>query len=132
MMIDLPMMSQITTQILLSGRSFKPLTHGEVCIQTWTSAERWKRSLKASGLCFGFALISILIPGLHFILVPGFLIACPLVGFYMYQQEQMIISGQGPCPECGAVLMVAKRRPRFPIHDLCTSCQLEVKLTLQN
>jgi hypothetical protein len=54
-------------------------TIGIAQIQEWNQKERLKRALKTLGISWGLAIVSVLIPLAHFILVPGFLLAGPFV-----------------------------------------------------
>lgn len=101
---------------------------GEILIQFWNKKERTKRALKFGGMCWGFAIVCVFIPLLHFILVPGFLIAGPIVAFVVLSRESAILGGKGLCPYCNAALPIARAPYRFPISDLCTQCQSSLKI----
>ena len=77
------------------------------CTSKENAQERMIRALKMGGLCWGFALVSILIPLAHFVLVPSFLIAGPIVGMYFYRLESMVIGGSGNCPACQKPFQIA-------------------------
>ena len=62
--------------------------------------ERIKRAAKTSGLFFVIALVCVFIPGLHFILVPGFLIASVIYGMKVFNQEYYQDMSQATCPNC--------------------------------
>lgn len=77
-------------------------------------------------MCWGAAIVAVFIPFLHFFLVPGFLLAGPVVVFVLMGQESVILGGEGTCPHCKADLPIARASHRFPFSDLCTSCQCSV------
>lgn len=103
-------------------------TFGEVQVMVWTPRERTLRAIKFSGICWGLAVLSIVIPFLHFFLVPGFLITGPIVYYYVYKQERIITEGKGTCPGCFVPLPISRTRYRFPIYELCTSCQSNLEI----
>jgi len=70
----------------------------------WSPSEKTKRAWRATAICVGLALVSILLPMAHFFLVPGFLIACPFVFSWIKRQTGKVISMQGHCPNCSATL----------------------------
>ncbi|MCM2277621.1 MAG: hypothetical protein NDJ89_06050 [Oligoflexia bacterium] len=108
---------------LESGESVLP---GELWLREWTRRERMLRALKFGGGSWGLALVSVFLPLLHFVLVPAFLIAGPLVAFFVFNQESLVLGGKGKCPHCGGDFSIRRGAPRFPISDLCTRCQRTV------
>lgn len=105
-------------------------TSGTIRIQHWGRSDRLRRALRASGICSLFAMIAVFIPLLHFVLVPLLILAAPIVGFVLYGQESAVLGGEGKCPACGADFLVAKSANKFPLNDLCTSCQGSVRIQL--
>ena len=103
-------------------------TLGEIRVQDWNPRERAVRALKSGAACWMAALVSIIIPLLHFVLVPGFLIAGPILAYVVFGQEKVVLSGEGTCPKCREILPIARSAYRFPISDLCTRCQCSVKI----
>jgi hypothetical protein len=114
-------------KITLTARTGK-VTSGSIFIHIWTKQERLKRALKFGGLCWGLSAISILLPLAHFILVPLFFLAGPIVAIVIYKQMAFIEEGQGPCPFCQAIVIISKGPMKWPsdgwsTDELCTSCQ---------
>ncbi len=101
-------------------------TQGIVWIQEWNQKERLRRALKALGISWGLAIVSVLIPLAHFILVPAFLLAGPFVAFRIYQVVSTIAGGTGNCPNCEKEFTIVKASLKWPIHDLCSACQSSV------
>jgi hypothetical protein len=104
------------------------IEEGLIRIQSWNKRERLVRALKSGGLCWIAALVSIFIPLLHFILVPGFLIAGPILVYFIFGQENRVLGGEGVCPFCHAPLILASATLNFPISDLCTDCHNSLKI----
>jgi hypothetical protein len=121
------MTSPQTLAVIISNiRGLK--TTGTVELKVWDKKERTTRALKALGLTWGLAVASILIPILHFILVPSLILAGPIVFFWIAGQEQVILGGKGICPECGKEFEIVRTAVKWPISDMCNHCQAEVKI----
>jgi hypothetical protein len=123
------MNAQTTLQVVISGPSGKT-TQGTVAHQVWDKKERMTRGLKALGFSWGLALAAVLIPLLHFILVPTLLLAGPVVFFWIVKQEQIILGGKGECPECRKEFEIVRSAVEWPLSDLCNHCQAPVKISL--
>lgn len=71
----------------------------------------------------GGALVSVFIPGWHFVGVPGFLIAAWLRGFRRLRQTRSFESLEGPCPACGdAPGLSLPSGGELPPNLPCQSC----------
>ena len=103
---------------------------GTLTLVTWDQKSRLSRALKIGGILWGLAFCAVLIPLLHFFLVPALLLAGPVVAGILYSQTHMVQGGQGKCPSCGAALKIEKMKANFPLSDLCTECRHEVRITL--
>jgi hypothetical protein len=112
--------AHIAVQII--GNRNSNVSQGELEIQNWDKSDRLGRSLKWTAILWGGALISVLIPILHFLLVPSFFIAGPIVGWLTYKTEKAVLGGKGSCPFCKAPLEIAKTAYEFPVKELCTEC----------
>jgi hypothetical protein len=103
-------------------------TNGTVVVQFWDRKQRRARALKAAGISLGLAVVSILIPLAHFILVPSFLVAAFVIFPKIYNKESGVVGGKGICPNCNAPFVVVKGPFKWPIHDLCDKCQHTVTI----
>lgn len=101
----------------------------EIEIHELDPAMRSKRALKVAGIGFGITLFCVLIPGLHFILVPAGLIATPIVAWITYGKTALVQTTGIPCPSCGKEFRLATQPPRFPLRETCEHCHQEVTLT---
>lgn len=71
------------------------------------------------------AILSILLPGLHFITVPLGLLASPFVGIYVFFSRKGAVkrmTGEFSCPECQTNNDVAFRGPPSYFVN-CVQCQ---------
>lgn len=101
---------------------------GDVYIQAWDPRDRLLRALKLGAGCFGFAVVSVFIPLLHFILVPAFLIATPIVAYRAYQMQAVALGGASRCPKCSAPLVIVRQKLEWPLKDVCARCYENVKI----
>ena len=101
-------------------------TLGTAWIEEWTQRQRLKRALKALGISWGLGTIAVFIPGMHFILVPGLLIAGPFLAYNTYQIRNIISGGTGTCPQCGKSFSIVKAPLKWPLNDLCSACLIAV------
>lgn len=98
-------------------------TPGELSIQVYSDHERLMRALKIWGLCWLLALLSLPIIGAHWFLVPGFLIAGPIMGYRRYYQHSISIKVAGTCPRCHDQTSLAlEPREQLPLRKYCTHC----------
>lgn len=100
-------------------------TKGVVILREYDEKEKKHRILKYGGGCFAAAILSIFIPLLHFILVPGFLIAAVTM-VIINSRPANIESAKAKCPECGVDFVISKGKPVFPMDDVCASCHHKI------
>jgi len=102
---------------------------GEARIVRHANSARWMRAVLGGLACWGLALVSVLVPLGHFILVPAFLFAGPVV-FLMRLSEDVVLQGaHGRCPVCGVEQEFTERgrlKPRHPVR--CASCSRALEL----
>jgi hypothetical protein len=110
------------------GSRVENSTSGQVLLKSWTKQERTRRSFKALGFCWLLAVGAVLIPILHFVLVPTFLLAGPIAFFWVANQEDEISGGKGVCPECSKEFEIVRTAVKWPITDICNHCRAELKI----
>lgn len=88
---------------------------------------RAKRAVGIAAPLFVGGIASVLIPGFHFVTVPGLLGASFLFGRKRWRHELDFQSMEGPCPSCAAPLSVEPPAelgaidPQ-PVRVLCAGC----------
>ncbi len=99
-----------------------------------TTTERLKIILTRTGVFFVLAMVSVLIPGLHFILVPAFLIATIAAGLSSSRYSMNVIGGQVNCPHCKNPITLFAMPISWPLVFVCQKCASSVRLypTSQN
>lgn len=106
-------------------------TQGTINVHFFSKKERLKRALKFSGMTFCAAVFSVFIPLLHFVLVPGLLIASVFVYFFIINKERIIIEGSGSCPECKKDFTLLSHSFSDHLKQSCPSCLKHISITLQ-
>jgi hypothetical protein len=102
---------------------------GEMRLQEWDKKERTRRAARFWLYSWALALVSVIIPLAHFVLVPLFLIAGPVGAWVVSTQASQLLGGESKCPDCGAFLPLAPAAAdRWPITDLCSGCQHRVRI----
>ena len=95
---------------------------GEVRVERWDGSARLVRAAKSWALLWALAVVSILVPVAHFVLVPAFLLAGPIAGVARYRQRSGVLGGEATCPSCGARMIIEARADRWPFLEHCEAC----------
>lgn len=93
-------------------------------VETMNPKDRMLRALKSLGIGWGLALACLPIPGLHFVLVPGFLLF-GIGAFVKKLSETQKLSLKGSaCPQCGKPLKASILYFRSDLPRLyCYECR---------
>ncbi len=101
----------------------------EVWIHQLSPRERSLRALKMLAICWGLALVAVLMPVLHFVLVPGFLIVGPIAGWLAWRRTESLMGGMVVCPKCSQSYDVGDGGVQWPLQAQCTACRAVVSLS---
>lgn len=101
---------------------------GSLEVMQYSLHQRRARALKAWGLIWGLTLAAVFVPVVHFFAVPIGILTGPIVGWWVYHMHAQITGGNITCPKCNQGVKVEKQQPRWPVRELCTSCQTEFKV----
>ncbi len=116
----------------LSGRLTyigHPPTVAALSVRRRDKAQRTARALKTLGACWGLAVLAVLVPVLHFVLVPGLLIAGPVMALARLRERVTVLEVSGPCPGCGAPMKLAVNQPVSTRMGLrCEACHRAIDL----
>ena len=109
---------------------------GQSSQQTWqisslTESARFKRAARTSALLFGLAVVSAPIPPVHWVLVPGFLIAS-VVAFFVRMGTRELLSGEVACPKCQKSFELESQPPVWPLDLTCHHCRAQLRATLSS
>ena len=121
---DIEMMSQ--TSPPLHVRCNDKESVGNCHIEFYTTRGAFFQGIKMFVLTLLAAILSIVLPGLHFVTVPLGVLASPFVGIYFYRRTRngavKQINGDFICPECQVQNHVVFRGSP-PYSYTCTQCQ---------
>ncbi len=95
---------------------------GTLHVRKFSVMDRVLRALLMLGLMWLLALVSVLIPVAHFVLVPALLLAGPVVAFMRFRITEVNERVTGACPTCGREITVAlEAGDRLPLWTYCPS-----------
>ena len=116
--------------IVLSGYHGSP-TSGNVTICAFDREQRLRRAFAGLGKWWDVALLSVLIPVAHFVLVPSFLAYGGWQFFQRLGTVELATEARGTCPDCGAdqALELAPRW-RAPQPVTCRQCHRGLRLSV--
>ncbi|HEY8105053.1 MAG TPA: hypothetical protein VIE46_03040 [Gemmatimonadales bacterium] len=116
-------------EVLLSGPGADPRT-ATIDIGLHAPAERVKRAALAFGTGVVAAAVAVLIPIVHFVLVPSALVLGIVFGVRRLGQTETFRGGTGVCPYCGTRQQLTLfGRFHLPKSLYCSACQRELYLT---
>ena len=92
---------------------------------------RFKRAAKAAAVFWAFAFGCVFIPGLHFVLVPSFLVIGVAAGLRHVRDAEVVSRVRGACPRCGREQdFTAGNRLSVSWTLDCPACHNTLTLTL--
>ena len=95
----------------------------ETDVRTLRVDEKAKEVVKTVGLFLGLALVSILIPVFHFVLVPLFLILTVVFGFRARKKnERLLHETKVTCLACGSPIKLKPTTFEWPLTFRCSKC----------
>ncbi len=105
---------------------------GVLTTQVLTSGERVGNALKILAICWVLAVITAFIPIAHFVLVPLFAIAGPVMAFMKYGVENVTDNTKGICPECQQEITIdLDPSDKLPKWTYCPKCNKPLQLLYQ-
>jgi hypothetical protein len=89
-----------------------------------------KRALSLLGLFWLLGGISLFIPLAHFVLVPGFLIAGPVIAYLTYKTTRRRDHVDGECPVCKETIKIKmEAKDELPKWTYCPACTAPLQIT---
>ena len=119
----------ITLQNVLLSIPDKNPCNGVIEIQKLSMTARILRSFLNSVGVFFVTCFMIVLPLLHFILVPLGLLLTIAVFILSLQTDKIISGGTGTCPSCGGTINFVRRKIKFPYFETCGACSSESQVT---
>jgi len=84
-----------------------PATPAQLEVRHWDPSQRFMRAFQGLGMCWLAAVLAVLLPVLHWVLVPSLLIGGPVFAFMRYRERMTVLAARGPCPACGVEMSFA-------------------------
>ncbi|WII71854.1 hypothetical protein QJS83_15425 [Bdellovibrio sp. 22V] len=103
-------------------------TQGSVQIHLSSPPERMSQALKKIGIFWGIALVSVLIPVFHFVLVPLFFGLGIFFAIRSYKSEGKVLGGETSCPHCGTKVEIKPAELQWPLSEICQNCARVVRI----
>lgn len=120
-----------TTKIqAIANSNFDKIEYGLAEIRNFSPCEILQKSIKQLVMFWGLAIVSVLLPVVHFILVPLFFVMGAYLAVRARKFKQEIISGSVNCPQCKQPVTI-KKSPFLEEHtEICQNCTSVVKISL--
>lgn len=102
---------------------------GSMQTTLYNPGDRMTRAVVRLGACWAAAGVTLFIPLAHFVLVPGFLLAGPIMAISAYRTEQARELARGTCPVCQeAVEIKLEADDNLPKWTYCPKCNAPLQL----
>jgi hypothetical protein len=105
------------------------ISAGAMDVREMSLGLRVGRALKALGICWMFAVIAVLVPILHWLLVPSLVLLGPIVAARAFSHERQVCGGGGPCPVCGSPIVFHHSAHPGSFNQPCRVCRLSLHVT---
>ena len=122
----------IETSVQFRNNDGTQTTDAVLCSLEYDQGELTKRALTRLGLCWLASIGSIPIIFAHWVLVPGFFIAGPIMAMTAYKMKVIPDHADGDCPVCKETISL-KLEPKdtFPKWTYCPDCKNSLQLSNQ-
>ena len=105
---------------------------GELPTRHLHMQERVLNGAKFLGLFWLVGALCVLIPVMHFFLVPLAAIAGLVIFFLKISQKEIRQNGSIKCPKCGHVIALKGGTFNWPLTDTCPNCRFGFVVTPKN
>jgi hypothetical protein len=132
-----PTVSESTPVVLVTERvehacvlvGYSGTGPAQVTVTHYDSAARRRRAVAVLARWWGVALVSVLIPVAHFVLVPLFFLYGIVTGVQRLTTVAVVTRAHGTCPDCGAEQELdIQGRWRVPRELACAQCRRGLRL----
>lgn len=103
--------------------------YGFAEVRTYSPREIMTKSLKSLAIFWGIAIVSILLPIVHFVSVPAFFLIGIFTALRARKYHEEFISGEITCPHCSKQITIGKTPIIWPVPVICQSCASVVSVT---
>ena len=91
----------------------------------WTKQDATKKAVMALLACWAMAGLTVFIPIVHFVSVPGFLLIGPVLAFVLYRSfngKRDLRTRDATCPKCKQPLEISGPESVWPQTGRCDQC----------
>ena len=119
-------------QVKINSRNDRelPPTNGTLKLVEWTKQERVKNAFKTFGIFFGLTCCGVMLPIIHYFLVPILFVTTFVMAMDKYTQLKYIEGGQGPCPRCNHEIIFEKSKYKERLTDSCGKCHDDIEILM--
>ena len=103
-------------------------SEGYVTVEYFNPAGRMRQALKKLAIFWGVALVSILLPIVHFVTVPLFFGLGIFFAYRSYKSEGRVIEGLTRCPHCEKEVPIKPAELQWPLTEICQNCVRVVRI----
>ena len=103
------------------------MASASVDVRALSGGARAKRAGKTAAILFGLAIVVSPIPPIHWILVPGFLLAS-IITFFVRLSTASLATGTLACPKCQQTFALEEQPPQWPLEVTCHHCRAGLTL----
>lgn len=123
-------MAEHTTQTIhFLGKNDTLSTGAEFHSTEFNQQDCVKRALKRLGLCWLASAASLFIILAHWVLVPGFFIAGPILAIQAYRTRKIATHASGSCPVCQQTIRInLEPNEKVPLWRPCPDCKNTVHI----
>jgi hypothetical protein len=105
------------------------ITEGVLEIHRFNPSERMMNAIKKLVLWWLIAIFSVLIPVMHFVLVPLFFFLGIFLSYRSYKSTGRVLAGTLKCPHCQAEIQIKPNELHWPLSEICQSCARVVRIS---
>jgi hypothetical protein len=118
-------------KVEVSSRSaLDKYTQAEISVSLISHGPRMMRGIKALAIAWILAIFFILVPVLHFVLVPAAFITGIVLFLHYFGLRHYLEVGAVICPSCDTEFKLKPNAFNLPIRELCPHCRADVLITL--
>jgi hypothetical protein len=100
---------------------------GTLKVKRLNGKERAVRSAKRAVIVLACTAVALLIPP-HIVWLLLGLIVGPVLTYFTFRQEYLLIEGRGSCPVCKTEISLESGAIHWPIRENCRSCHRELEI----
>ncbi len=101
---------------------------GTLAVAALSVSARVVGALKLLALLWLCALAAVFIPILHFVLVPGLLLAGPVFALRRFGRTVQVTARELACPKCKRPVPIEEGATGWPVRLLCPECSARLAL----